>query len=135
MTERNHNARRQIVGALLLGVASFLSARFALLFLIRPEGMAPFWFINGVVLAVLLRRPLHHWPLLLSATFIGFITNMLLAGFPPYPDGVYGVVNVVEPLIAAAVISRFHRRFAVKEPKALLLLIMSATLACSVGAT
>src|SRR5690349_11662845 len=98
----------KVFEAVLLGLVVYLAARLAVHTLIRPEYMAPFWFANGIVLAVLLRRPLVDWPLLISAAFLGFSLNMILAGFSLFPYVIYGVVNVLEPTLAAVIIGRFR---------------------------
>src|SRR4051812_45883465 len=106
---------RRVLDCFFLGLMSFAASRLAVYLLIRPEGMAPFWFANGVVLAVLLRRPRKEWAGLLVSAFLGFFINMLMCGFPLFPDTVYGLVNVIEPGLAATLVLRFRPRFQLRR--------------------
>lgn len=126
---------KRLVDAVLIGLVSFISALTAVYFLIQPENMAPFWFANGVVLAVLLRRPQRDWPLLLFSTFLGFFINTMLWSFPVHQGFFYGLVNVIEPLTAALIITKFKPRFELKDRHYLGTLIVVSFIACVIGAT
>ena len=121
--------------ALFLGIISYCSSRIAFYFLIQPEGMAPFWFANGLVLAVLLRRPQKDWPILLIASFAGFCINASQLGFPIFPDYVYGFGNVLEPLLAALIIQKLSPRFTLRSLIDLRTLFFVSFVACVAGAT
>jgi len=126
---------KRLVDAVLIGLVSFISALTAVYFLIRPENMAPFWFANGVVLTVLLRRPQKEWPLLLLATFLGFFINTLLWSFPFHQGFFYGLVNIIEPLTVALIITKFKPHFELRDRHDLGTLIVASFIACVVGAT
>lgn len=134
---RDHRSTlfRQIVEAICLSVVCFAAARIAIYFLIQPQGMAPFWFSNGVALAVLLRRPKVEWPLLLVGCLAGFSVNMYLTEYPAYPSLVYGIANDVEILLAALLIGKFYPRFELNNFFSLGLLIFASLIASMIGAT
>jgi PAS domain S-box-containing protein len=135
MASIGSTSRQRILDAVFLGLMSYASARLAIYFLIRPEGMAPFWFANGIVLAVLLRRPPKDWSVLLTMVLFGFLVNMTWFGFPLFPDSVYGLVNIIEPLIAALIVRHYKPRFDLRTLKSLGLLIFATFIACIIGAT
>ncbi len=132
---RSRKRVRSIAEALGLALVAFASARLAVTFLIEPEGMAPFWFANGIMLAVLIRRPPHAWPLLLGASYIGLLANTTLLAMPLFPNAVYALGNVLEPLLVALAVRRFARGFSVVACRDVGILIGSAAVACAVGAT
>lgn len=124
-----------VVDVFALGLCSYAASRLAIYFLIRPEGMAPFWFANGIVLAVLLHRPRKQWPWLLGSAFCGFTLNMFLSGFPLYPDIFYAIANCVEPLVAALIVQRFELHFTLCSLRELGVLLLAAVIACAIGAS
>lgn len=126
---------QRLFDAIFLGLVCYASARIAVSFLIEPEGMAPFWFSNGVVLAVLLRRNKNEWALLSLGVFCGYFSNLLFTGFPLYPDLFYSIGNTLEPLLSAHLISQFVPRFELTNLRALKILIFSSAFAVASAAT
>ncbi len=81
------------------------------------HSVAAVWFTNGVLIALLLRRPMREWPALLAAGLAGDVAVGQLVGDPIAQTAVLEGSNGLEILVAAALLRhRWGRRADLTRP-------------------
>ncbi|MBA4741788.1 MAG: diguanylate cyclase [Azoarcus sp.] len=95
--------------ALILCILYFVAARISVHLTITPGGVSLLWLPNAVILSALLVSDVRRWPWMLGAVIPGelaadwgLISIQAALGF--------GVVNLCEVLLAAAMLRRLHGR-------------------------
>lgn len=101
--------RSPALQALILCVLYFVAARISVHLTITPGGVSLLWLPNAVILSALLVSDVRRWPWMLGAIIPGelaadwgVISVTAALGF--------GVVNLCEVLLAAAILRRLHGR-------------------------
>jgi diguanylate cyclase (GGDEF)-like protein/PAS domain S-box-containing protein len=125
-----------LLRATFTGILVFLGAWIGLELTITPDGIAILWPANGVLLAALLQTPRREWPLLAFAGLIAYSGASLSASFPLWSVSLFGLVNLVEVLLAAILIRRFAgREFRFQSLRGMIVFFLAAPLfACAVAA-
>lgn len=104
----------------------------------RPGSFAwPFWPANGLAFAVLVRRPAREWPLLLVAQGVGELCGGALVGVPLHAaTGAYALIDLVETLVAAALVRRWSGAwFDLRSLARVRRFLLAAVLAVGLSAT
>ncbi len=103
----------------------------------RPGTFAwPFWPANGLVFAVLVRRPHREWPLLLAAQLLGELAGGALVGVPLHTaTAAYALLDGGESLLAAALVRRWSGSwFDLRSLSRVRRFLLAAVLAVAVSA-
>jgi integral membrane sensor domain MASE1 len=95
---------RPLVNAALLGAAYFLTAHFSLELSRLTGDVASMWPPNGIVLAALLVSPTTSWTRYAVATFAAVVAVNLLHGDSVAAGLGFALANLVECLLAAAIL-------------------------------
>ncbi|MBT1510280.1 MASE1 domain-containing protein [Bradyrhizobium sp. SRL28] len=117
-----------------VGIVYFLSARFSLSLLTKPDGVAVFWPASGVAAGVLIAfGPRAKWPVAVGAAAATIAANLLgdrsIAGAVTF-----ALCNAGEAMLAAAVIERrFGSSFALDRVRQVLGLLAAAVLASAIS--
>jgi len=102
----------RVASALGLGLTMYFAVNICLAYL-RIDRSIGFWLANGIVLAVLLRTPRNHWPLLIFCAFLGNLAATMV--FRPghlVVNVIFSVSNVAQYLFLAGVLrARFGPYF------------------------
>jgi signal transduction histidine kinase len=100
----------RLVRILVIALGYVAVARFSLLFVVQPEGVASFWPPSGYMLAALLLTPGRDWRWLLPALFAANLGANVL-GHNPVPASLgFAAANCIESLVAALAISTWLGR-------------------------
>ncbi|MCI0560814.1 MAG: MASE1 domain-containing protein, partial [Nitrososphaera sp.] len=90
----------------LIAVVYVLCARFSLIFIVQPEGLAAFWLPSGFMLAVLVLSNRQEWfPILLAVFFANTAANMLVGNTLAVSIG-FAAANCTESFFAAWLLVR-----------------------------
>ncbi len=88
---------------LIVGLGYFAGAWLGVTQTITPEGIAILWPPNAVALAALLILPVRRWPWVVPAVLAAeFVADV--PAFPPWAAIAFGLVNLLEVFLAAALI-------------------------------
>ncbi len=121
----------------LVALAVLASAWLAIALTRVPSGVASIWVANGILLAVLLRRPTPHWPLLFALGWAANFLPRVWQGEPALLAAGMAAINIFEVACMAFVIRA--RVPDVNAPRELLPLSRVATIsalqACLLSAT
>ncbi len=96
-----------LLRATLIGVFYFLAAWLGLTQTVTPDGIAILWPANAILLTALLMSPHRDWPLLGIAALVAASIANISASFPMWSVILFGLVNIFEAFLAAALIRRF----------------------------
>jgi PAS domain S-box-containing protein len=91
-----------------VGIAYFLAARFGVAFIVQPEQIAVFWPANGLLLGVLLLLPRTRWWIVLLGAFLGCLAANLVVGKGFVVATLFSLINVIETLLGALLLSAFR---------------------------
>lgn len=116
-------------------VIAFGASRLSLVFIIQPEGMAPFWLANALVLLALLRLKMEVWPKALIGAFLGFTLAAVTTDFDILRSSAYALVNMSEVFVLGTLIRRVTHGAPFHSLRNLVIFILATAGASAVGAT
>ena len=122
---------------LLVSGLYFLGAAVGIALAREADNVAAIWPPNAILLAVLLVRPAAEWPRYLGGCYLANFGANLLHGDQVAVAAGFGLVNMLEVLVAAKLIARYGSLpFRLQGLRPLLLFCFhGAVLACGLGAT
>ena len=125
--------RHRLRGPLAAGLAYYLGALLSGAASAMSEGIAIFWLPNGILLAALLLAPRRDWPLYLLAA----VAAEIIADLPTFTLTQalgFAAVNLFECLLAAWLLQRVARPFALDRLRHVVLFGFVLVLACGMAA-
>lgn len=132
-------AQHRLLPPLAAGLGYYLGAKLGVAASAMSEGIAIFWLPNGILLAALLLAPRRDWPFYLLAAVVAEI----IADLPTFTliqTLGFAAVNLFECLLAAWLLQRVARPFALDRPRhvvlfAVYVLVVACGLAALLGAS
>lgn len=129
--------RHRLLLPLAMGLGYYLGAMLGVAASAMSEGIAIFWLPNGILLAALLLAPRRDWPLYLLAA----VAAEIAADLPTFTVAQalgFAAVNLFECLLAAGLLQRVARPFALDRLRHValfgLVLVLASGLAALLGA-
>jgi diguanylate cyclase (GGDEF)-like protein len=136
--EPSQRVRHRLLLPLATGLGYYLGAVLGVAASSMSEGIAIFWLPNGILLAALLLAPRRDWPLYLLAA----VTAEIAADLPTFTLAQalgFAAVNLFECLLAAWLLQRVARPFALDRLRHVVLfglvLVLASGLAAVLGAS
>ena len=100
------DATRLLLNLLIVGAATYVSARIALVFRVPPYHIAPLWPASTVLFAVLIWAPVRTWPAYILVWLFPNIIVDLQVGDTPWATFCFIAGNTIEVLIATVGVRR-----------------------------